>query len=184
MDGASTDNTVEVLKSFGDIPELNWVSEPDDGVVDAVNKGFAKARGEIAAIQSSDDYYLPGAVRAAVDLLGSDPDIHFVFGDIWKSFIAQCCLWAMDLGVVFHAPEVIQERNEHNLMKDFEDEIPGYMNNNRIAEVLAELSLDPGVSNVWKNLRTCYAALIAEGFFPEKELALVDRWLVDAKSCC
>lgn len=84
MDGASTDNTVEVLKSFGDIPELTWVSEPDDGVVDAVNKGLRKATGEIAAIQSSDDFYLPGAFRACVDALTDDPGLSFVFGDIIK----------------------------------------------------------------------------------------------------
>jgi len=84
MDGASTDNTVEVLKSFGDIPELKWISEPDAGVVDAVNKGLGKATGEIAAIQSSDDYYLPGAVSACVEQLVSDPERRFVFGDIIK----------------------------------------------------------------------------------------------------
>ena len=67
MDGASTDNTVDILKSFGDIPELRWVSEPDQGVVDAVNKGLRLARGEIAAIQSSDDFYLPGAFSTVAE---------------------------------------------------------------------------------------------------------------------
>jgi hypothetical protein len=96
--------------------------------------------------------------------------------DIWKSFIAQRCLWAMGFGVVFHAPEVFQERNEHNLMKDFEDEIPGYLNNSRIAGVLDGLLLSgfPG-----KDLRTCYAALTDAGFFPAEELTLVDLWLTD-----
>ncbi len=98
--------------------------------------------------------------------------------DIWKSFIAQRCLWAMGSGVVFHAPEVFQERNEHNLMKDFEDEVPGYLNNARIAEVLEALSLTGSVTD---DLRACYAALVAEGFFPEEELALVDLWCFDLK---
>ncbi|MBT8040735.1 MAG: glycosyltransferase [Gammaproteobacteria bacterium] len=66
IDGSSTDETVDVLQSYGDIPELNWVSEPDNGVAEAVNKGFARARGEIVAIQSSDDMYLPGAIRKMV----------------------------------------------------------------------------------------------------------------------
>ena len=82
MDGASTDNTVEVLESFGDIPELNWISEPDDGVVDAVNKGLKKAKGEIAAIQSSDDYYLPNAFSTVVDAFQSHPDAGMIFGDV------------------------------------------------------------------------------------------------------
>lgn len=82
IDGASTDNTVEVLKSFGDIPELKWISEPDDGVVDAVNKGLRKARGEIAAIQSSDDYYLPNCFSAVIGAFQQNPDAGLVFGDI------------------------------------------------------------------------------------------------------
>ena len=84
VDGASTDETVEVLRSFGNIPELTWVSEKDRGVVEAVNKGFARASGAIAAIQSSDDYYLPGAIRAGVEALEADPSLGFVFGDIVK----------------------------------------------------------------------------------------------------
>ena len=84
VDGASTDETMEVLRSYGDIPELNWVSEPDSGVVEAVNKGFALAKGEIGAIQSSDDYYLPGAIQAGVNALTGDRTLGFVFGDIIK----------------------------------------------------------------------------------------------------
>lgn len=84
VDGASTDETLSVLHSFDCVPEVRWISEPDHGVVDAVNKGFARARGELAAIQSSDDYYLPGAVSAAVAALQADPSLGFVFGDVVK----------------------------------------------------------------------------------------------------
>ncbi len=82
VDGASADGTVDVLKSFGDLPELRWTSEPDGGVVDAVNKGLHRARGEIAAIQSSDDYYLPGAFAAAVGKFREHPAAGLVFGDV------------------------------------------------------------------------------------------------------
>jgi len=84
MDGASTDETVAVLHEYDGRPELQWVSEPDRGVVDAVNKGLARARGDIAGIQSSDDFYQPGAISAAVAALASDPALGFVFGDIAK----------------------------------------------------------------------------------------------------
>lgn len=84
IDGASTDETLEVLRSFGATPGLRWWSEPDRGVVEAVNKGFARARGEVGAIQSSDDAYLPGAVGAAVGHLCGDPGLAFVFGDVVK----------------------------------------------------------------------------------------------------
>lgn len=101
--------------------------------------------------------------------------------DIWKSFIAQRCLWAMDLGIVFHAPEVVQDRNPHDLMRDFRDEIPGYNLNRKIAEILDSVSLSAEHDAVASNLRTCYAALVAEAIFPEKELELVDAWLADLR---
>src|SRR6185369_14227560 len=53
----------------------------------------------------------------------------FRMTDIWRSFIAQRCLWELDLGVVFHGAEVAQERNQHDLMRDFADEVPGYTRN-------------------------------------------------------
>ena len=81
IDGASTDETVEVLKSFDSAPELRWWSEPDSGIVEAVNKGFARARGQIGAIQSSDDSYLPGAVEGLVAALKRSPEVGLVYGD-------------------------------------------------------------------------------------------------------
>ena len=99
--------------------------------------------------------------------------------DIWKSFVAQRCLWELGHGVVFHSPEVYQVRNVHNLMKDFTDEIPGYTGNQKIAEVLTSLKLKAGDGNQLDNLILCYEALIAAGFFPEKELQLVRAWVND-----
>jgi glycosyltransferase involved in cell wall biosynthesis len=78
MDGGSKDETVEVLKSY-DAPELQWISEPDRGVVDAVNKGLARARGDVIAIQSSDDVYVPGAFTAAMDAIRG---VGLVYGDV------------------------------------------------------------------------------------------------------
>ncbi len=102
--------------------------------------------------------------------------------DIWKSFIAQRCLWAMDAGVTFHPPEVVQDRNEHNLMKDFADEVPGYLKNTQIAEILQALELDIGCDAVGENLLRCYDALIAADIFPQEEGTLVKAWLSDLSS--
>jgi glycosyltransferase involved in cell wall biosynthesis len=81
MDGGSKDETVAILKSF-DAPELRWRSEPDGGVVDAVNKGIADACGDILTIQSSDDVFLPGAISAAVMALRDAPAAGLVYGDV------------------------------------------------------------------------------------------------------
>ncbi len=103
----------------------------------------------------------------------------FRMTDIWRSFIAQRCLWELGHGVVFHAPEVDQERNEHNLIRDFEDELPGYLHNQRIVETLEALVLHGGESSVSSNLLRCYDALVRIGVIPEKELALVEAWVAD-----
>jgi glycosyltransferase involved in cell wall biosynthesis len=82
QDGGSTDQTVSILRAL-DAPEVKWTSEPDAGVVDAVNKGLRRAAGEILTIQSSDDlFYDEGVVAAAVDALSNDPGIGLVYGDV------------------------------------------------------------------------------------------------------
>ena len=103
----------------------------------------------------------------------------FRMTDIWRGFIAQRCLWELDCGLVFHAAEVIQERNEHNLMRDFTDELPGYQRNRELATLLEGLSLEPGADAVKSNLTVCYEALVMAGFFPPEELELVTAWLSD-----
>jgi glycosyltransferase involved in cell wall biosynthesis len=82
IDGASTDQTTELLETYRGVPELKWWSEPDNGVVDAVNKGLEKASGEIISIQSSDDLYLRGAITAAAKFLSEHPDVALVYGDV------------------------------------------------------------------------------------------------------
>lgn len=81
MDGGSRDETVSILQSYA-APELRWWSEPDKGVVDAVNKGMAKAAGDIMTVQSSDDVFLPGAIGAAVAALRANPETGLAYGDV------------------------------------------------------------------------------------------------------
>lgn len=79
MDGGSTDNTVEILKSYGD--RIQWVSEKDKGQADAVNKGIKRAKGQIIGWLNSDDTYLEGAVSKMVDYLKTHPDTDMVYGE-------------------------------------------------------------------------------------------------------
>lgn len=65
-DGGSKDNTLNILKKY---PQIIWWSEPDDGFADSVNKALKIAKGEILAIQSSDDYYLPDTFNISVEFL-------------------------------------------------------------------------------------------------------------------
>jgi len=82
VDGGSKDETVEILRKYSEVhPELRWVSEPDDGPAHAVNKGLAMVKGDVAGIQSADDIYYPGAVRAAVEGFAAHPDAAIIYGD-------------------------------------------------------------------------------------------------------
>jgi len=80
VDGGSTDRSVEIIQQYADRIDW-WVSEPDRGQTDAINKGFKKANGEILAWLNSDDTYLPGAVSEAVTYLQNYPDSGMVYGD-------------------------------------------------------------------------------------------------------
>ena len=79
MDGGSTDGTVDVLRSFG--PRLQWVSKRDKGQSDAINRGFARTRGDVLGWLNSDDTYAPGAFRAAAEVFAARPDVDLVYGD-------------------------------------------------------------------------------------------------------
>ena len=79
MDGGSTDETVEILKSYDQ--RIKWVSEKDEGQADAVNKGITIAKGEIIGWLNSDDTYLPGAVKKAVETLLYHNELGMVYGE-------------------------------------------------------------------------------------------------------
>lgn len=103
----------------------------------------------------------------------------FRMTDIWRSFIAQRIAWTNGWHVLFHGPTVYQERNAHDLMSDFADEVPGYLNNDRICKTLEDLPLATGEAAIPDNLRACYRALVELGVVGVQELPLLDAWLVD-----
>jgi len=80
IDGGSTDGTVDILKGYG--ARITWISEPDDGHPDAINKGWRMSRGDILAWLNADDLYVvPDAVTRAVSYLTDNPDVDMVYGD-------------------------------------------------------------------------------------------------------
>lgn len=81
MDGGSTDETLDILRDYGD--RLTWRSGPDGGQADAVNTGVRLAKGEIIGWLNSDDTYQPGAVTAAVEHLIAHPETAVVYGDAY-----------------------------------------------------------------------------------------------------
>ena len=103
----------------------------------------------------------------------------FRMTDIWRSFVAQRVAWECDWPILFHNATVWQDRNEHNLMKDFEDEIPGYTNNLQIIAELTNLKLEKGRDNIGANMLKCYEKLIDMQLVGAKEKQVLNAWLKD-----
>jgi glycosyltransferase involved in cell wall biosynthesis len=78
VDGGSADRTMEIVRAAGD--HVRWVSEPDRGLSDAMNKGIAMARGDVVGWLNADDLYLPGALRRVADVFARRPDAEWVTG--------------------------------------------------------------------------------------------------------
>ncbi|MEZ5363589.1 MAG: glycosyltransferase family 2 protein [Bryobacterales bacterium] len=93
VDGGSTDGSVEILRNYSDRigngahpvrcrgVVFDWVSEPDSGQSDAINKGLRRSTGDVAAYINSDDCYLPGAFATITKTFEQNPRFDFVYGD-------------------------------------------------------------------------------------------------------
>lgn len=81
IDGGSTDSSVEIIRKH-ESQLSGWVSEPDRGQADAINKGFHRASGEYIAWLNSDDLYQPGAIRAAIETFQKHPQAGLVYGNV------------------------------------------------------------------------------------------------------
>lgn len=77
-DAGSTDGTLEVLRAY---PHLDWLSEPDQGMSDGINKGFRKATGDWLMWLNCDDFLLPGALGKVAEFIRKHPEADVVHGD-------------------------------------------------------------------------------------------------------
>ncbi|MHB8933294.1 MAG: glycosyltransferase family 2 protein [Bellilinea sp.] len=80
VDGGSSDGSVDIIRKYADRLAW-WISEKDRGQTDAINKGFARATGDVLAWLNSDDTYQPGALSEAAAMLAAHPRAGLVYGD-------------------------------------------------------------------------------------------------------
>jgi glycosyltransferase involved in cell wall biosynthesis len=86
IDGASTDKTVDIVKSYGK-KITKFISEPDKGIYDAMNKGIKMASGDIIAILNSDDFYASNnVIEKIVKEFQKDNTVDAIYGDLWVVF--------------------------------------------------------------------------------------------------
>jgi hypothetical protein len=130
------------------------------------------AKGSLCPINSQNTFWH----KDAFPYLYLPAGASFRFTDILRGYIAQILLWRQGLHVGFTGPSVYQERNPHDLMKDFRDEIESYLQIKRVVEIMENLEMkgDP-----FENLRNAYAALHKGSIVPVDELKYLDAWLED-----
>ena len=84
IDGGSTDETIDIVKSYESefSGRLKWVSEKDQGIYDAMNKGIKMASGDVVGILNSDDYFTSDDILQTVDNAFKSHEIDAIYGDI------------------------------------------------------------------------------------------------------
>ena len=97
--------------------------------------------------------------------------------DIWRGLIAERILKNDNKNILYSSPIVFQKRNKHDLMVDFKDEVPVYLKNNQIVEILKNIKLKKGKNHYLKNLKICYLELVKHKIFPKDELKILKAWI-------
>lgn len=111
--------------------------------------------------------------KKAFPLLYLPCHVSFRMTDIWRSFVAQCARQSFDLNIGFGKATVYQHRNTHDLMKDFQDEVVGYLKNNDIMNILCKL---PRSHSMESYLYQSASALANANVYEERELKIIEEW--------
>lgn len=104
---------------------------------------------------------------------------NFRMTDIWRSFVAQRICHEYGWNILFHSPTVRQERNIHDLLADFKDEIPGYLYNREICQRLENLDIQSSPSKIFDNMIRCYQVFTEMKLIDRKEIKLLEYWAED-----
>jgi hypothetical protein len=103
----------------------------------------------------------------------------FRMTDIYRSFVAQRICSEYNWPILFSNSSVYQKRNYHDLLKDFNDEVVGYLNIGKLVEILFNIKLKKGYDNIYNNIIKCYKQLAKYNFVKKKEIILVKSFMND-----
>ena len=120
--------------------------------------------------------------KEAFPLLYLPSYVSFRMTDIWRSFIAQICLSSVNHCIAFMEPSTYQKRNKHVLLKDFKEEIPGYLENKNIVRELSKLNLSKKNKSLYEKLFICYEKLVEINITKKDELILLSLWIKDLEN--
>lgn len=170
IDGGSNDGTVEILKGC---PQLRWISEPDRGQSDALNKGFRLAQGEVIGWLNADDTYRPGAISHAIEYFQAHPDVDLVYTDIQvidendqPVRFVKAAPFSLEMLLqrnIINQPTVFMRRQVLDTLGGVDNNIQFYVMDRELwlrAGMLFNLHYIPGV--VFANFRFCKGTLSHE----------------------
>ena len=102
--------------------------------------------------------------------------------DIWRSLIALNILRFNNMEILIYGTTMYQNRNLHNLMHDFQLELPMYLNSKHFNKILENIKIKKGTKFFDQNLIKIYKILIQKKFFDKKEMTYLKAWLKDCKN--
>lgn len=156
-----------------DVDAIYRLIFPQKDIIFKKREPVILARGSYAPFNSQNTIWFYEAFK----LMYIPSYVSFRVADIWRSFVAQICLHAVGMNLSFHSATVYQKRNIHNLMKDFIDEVPGYIKNEDILKILLSQQLSNKKGEIELNLIKCWKILSEYGIVPEREVQLCEMWV-------
>ena len=121
--------------------------------------------------------------EASFPLLYLPSTCSFRATDIWRSLIAKRIMDENNMYLSFHAANVFQKRNAHDIYEDLDLEAENIMCSGTITNKLKLLKLKPGTDQIALNLLICYEMMVTNRFLESQELNLVKAWLKDLENC-
>lgn len=156
--------------------------DPDvDAIFRLIFKNEVKFNPNAASLAISQNCYVPFNSQNTIFYKDSFPLLYlpcfvsFRMTDIWRSFVVQRYLWSINENLVFHKATVKQIRNEHSLIKDFRDEVDGYLNNNLIVDTLSAVNLD--CKSPKEKIIRLWQSLLEIKIINEDEMNIIKNWI-------
>ena len=133
VDGGSTDGSISILKKYQEKHALKFISEPDGGMYDAINKGFEMSSGSILAYINADDMYFPWTFQTVssmfekyseIDLLYSDTLIYYTESDTYEvNILPTFSVWWLRAGGIIPQPTVFFRRKLLNRLRYLKEDV-------------------------------------------------------------
>lgn len=165
---ADEDPDVDAIYRLTIDKQIHFKNEPpvvlDAGTVCPINSQNTLFKKEVFPL-----LYLPAFVT-------------FRFTDILRGLVAQPVLWQHGLRLGFGSANLVQERNPHDLMRDFKQEVPVFLHSEEVIDIANEALKHSSVGSMPDQLYSIYEALYDKGIVQDEEIGLLKLWLNDLKA--